>query len=263
MKLNLVTGKTGQPHISSSDIGAFNAGVVGIDKYVLRVGSMFDARIVNSSIIIEDGEALLNGRHIRLEETASIDIPQGVNGEYYIVIRYINNIEEGIESAELTITNQTEYFNKSILDGDDIVDMHLYTVLVINGTTNINGDARKTPTHNYKSILYPNVQYLSYHNSLSSRIYVVNGIAFVELYLICNDVLPREDDLILGTLHSPIIPDKNHSFIVEIYYESSNSLFGIKTACIGTDGYIRLRNSMGSTIGGHQYIKISTMYPVV
>ncbi len=65
MGLELITGHRGEQHITSDDAGAFNAGVVG-ESCVLSYGKKFNEIHTYDDITIEDGDIILQGRHIRL-----------------------------------------------------------------------------------------------------------------------------------------------------------------------------------------------------
>lgn len=142
--LHLITGYKGQAHISAADDGAFNASIFGSAKYVLPKGSKFSAQIIsNNKVRINDGDILLQGRHIRLNEGGyvDLDIDNGTNGKYrndLIVCRYEKNSGTGVEEANLVVIKGTEAdvnppdpaFNDGDLltDHDLVVDFPLYRV---------------------------------------------------------------------------------------------------------------------------------------
>ena len=51
MPLHLITGHKGEAHISSADMGAFNAGMFGQGDYVLDIGRKFEAEAVSNNTI--------------------------------------------------------------------------------------------------------------------------------------------------------------------------------------------------------------------
>lgn len=121
--INLVTGYAGKPHISSVDHGALNAVIFGADSYVLDYGAKFAATILQSDetqarIKIEDGEMMVQGRHIRIAtgtyETVGISKPeQGYYRTDLIVVRYTKDTN-GVESCNL----QTVRGNTSDIEGE-------------------------------------------------------------------------------------------------------------------------------------------------
>lgn len=128
MGLELITGHRGEQHITSDDAGAFNAGVVG-ESCVLSYGKKFNEIHTYDDITIEDGDIILQGRHIRLRygETETFTVAKPRNPRAHRVdllcIRYRMN-EEGIESAELVYKKGPEietdgvFINPEISIGD-------------------------------------------------------------------------------------------------------------------------------------------------
>lgn len=107
--MHLVTGYAGQEHITAADQGAWNAAIVGNGEYVLNKGSQFAATVItNNQIRIGDGDILMQGRHIRLNEGGYVDlaIENGAQGYFrndLIVARYTKNSSTGIEEANLVV----------------------------------------------------------------------------------------------------------------------------------------------------------------
>nr|DAY92787.1 MAG TPA: hypothetical protein [Caudoviricetes sp.] len=142
MSLELVTGKRGEAHVKSEDIGAFNAGIVSAGQYVLSTGSKFNYEIVtNNSIWIYDGEAIDQGRHMRIKpnDYEIVTIENGTQSQKrndLIVLRYSKDTETGIESAEIKVIKGTSgsvptdppYITGNILTGDTTDDFPLYRV---------------------------------------------------------------------------------------------------------------------------------------
>lgn len=148
MGLHLVTGYAGEEHVTSADQGSYNAGVVAPGEYVLERGNKFAASIItNNKIRILDGDILMQGRHIRLNENTyeELDIEngnQGMKRKDLVVVRYTKNSISGIENATLEVIKGTpssnnaeipEYTSGDIL-GEHVLlnEMPLYRV-EING----------------------------------------------------------------------------------------------------------------------------------
>lgn len=108
MAIELVTGLKNAPHITSDEVGAMQQGIFGVDDYVLSVGKKMAATLVtNNSIRIDDGEAVMRGRHFRIKpgtyENVTIDNgSQGMKRKDYIVARYTKD-SQGIEKVELAV----------------------------------------------------------------------------------------------------------------------------------------------------------------
>ena len=111
--MHLVTGYAGQEHITAADQGAWNAAIVGSGEYVLRKGNQFAATVItNNQIRIADGDILMQGRHIRLNEGSYVDLSiengsQGYSRNDLIVVRYTKNSSTGVEEANLVVIKGT------------------------------------------------------------------------------------------------------------------------------------------------------------
>lgn len=142
--MHLVTGYAGQAHVTAADQASLYASLFGTDSFILNRGNKLAASIVtNNSISVADGDAIMQGRHIRLNEgeTVNLTIENGETGMYrndLIVLRYTKNVSTGIEEANLVVIKGTavasnptdpEYTTGSIIT-DHVVqaDMPLYRV---------------------------------------------------------------------------------------------------------------------------------------
>lgn len=161
MAIDLLTGYKGEPHITSSNVGMFNAGVFGTGDYVLPrtwVGGNFDQTQFNITMqdsehaVIGPGAAIMNGRQVVIsaDETVTIDPgEQGKNRNDLICIRYSRGTDN-VETASLVCVKGTPttgtpadpatYQNSSILNGAVTHDFPLYRIPVrgINVNTPVN-----------------------------------------------------------------------------------------------------------------------------
>ncbi len=144
MALHLITGYAGQEHVTSADQGAYNMGTYGEGEFVLDRGNKLAATVAsNNSITIADGEALMQGRFIKLPvgTTESVTIDNGTSGmkrKDLIVLRYSKNAGTGVESVEFAVKKGTpdastpadpSVTTGNITDGTDLVnEMKLYRV---------------------------------------------------------------------------------------------------------------------------------------
>lgn len=112
MAIEFVTAYKGEPHITSDDAGGLHQGIFGVDDYVLSAGKKLAATLVtNNSIKIEDGEAVMQGRHFRVKpgtyETVTIDNgTQNMKRKDLIIARYTKD-SEGVEAIELDVLKGT------------------------------------------------------------------------------------------------------------------------------------------------------------
>ena len=148
MSVELVTGyygvdEGGKPkrHVSSAEDGARQAGMVGLGCYALSTGSKLSATMEDANtLVVADGDVVMNGRHVSMPDPTSFTIPTGVQGQKVsniAVLRYqvgANSVESvtpvvltGEPSADAPA--DPAYNNGSILDGDSPVDMPLYRVV--------------------------------------------------------------------------------------------------------------------------------------
>lgn len=141
MGVQLETGDTGRAVTADSD-GALYSGIFGLENYVVYTGNKFKAEIQsNNKIKINDGSAIMNGRHIRIpsgdSELVTINNgSQGKNRIDIIVFRYKKELT-GMESANLVVIQGEEtsdvaktpnYIKGNILTGAVQADFPLYSV---------------------------------------------------------------------------------------------------------------------------------------
>lgn len=111
MTVELITGHAGSAHISAADDGWLNVGVVGAGKYVLDTGTQFACNVQSANLVtIGIGDALFEGRHVRVSATENVALDngaQGVNRNDLICIKYEYNSGTAVESASLTVIKGT------------------------------------------------------------------------------------------------------------------------------------------------------------
>lgn len=111
--LHLVTGYSGQPHVSAADQGSLFEAFIRSGEFVLEAGAKFAASIVtNNQIRVNDGEMLMQGRHVKLNPGAYVDLTiengsQGYRRSDLVVIRYTRNPDSGIEECNLVVLKGT------------------------------------------------------------------------------------------------------------------------------------------------------------
>lgn len=143
MSLTLETGNTGYDVTAESD-GALYASILGLGSYVTNRGNQFEAEIQsNNAIKIDDGDAILNGRHfiIHADDTEIVTINSGTTGYNridLIVIEYSKR-PDGVESGCLKVIQGTDttgtptvpdYTDGNILTGATLKQYPLYKVTI-------------------------------------------------------------------------------------------------------------------------------------
>ena len=142
MALHLVTGYAGTEHITSADQGAYNMATFAEGEFVFDRGNKFAATVVSNNVVsIADGEAMMQGRFIKMIAGTSEDVTiengtQGMNRNDLICIRYEKNASTGVETASFVVKKGTEtsstptdpeYTTGDITDGQDLVnEMPMY-----------------------------------------------------------------------------------------------------------------------------------------
>lgn len=146
MSLEIITGKTGEPHIDSEDIGAYNAYTIGKDSYLLNG---LDMSITNvNTLHVGTGEVLFQGRHVRIkgngEDVAIANGTTGYKRNDILCLKYQKFPQNSdIESISLELVKGTPTTGTpadpaittgSILNGDTVVYLKLARI-VVNGLT--------------------------------------------------------------------------------------------------------------------------------
>lgn len=142
--MHLVTGYAGQAHVKAADQASLHAALFGSESFVLDRGNKLSASVItNNSIRIADGDIIMQGRHVRLEEGSTVElaIENGAQGYYrndLIVARYTKNADTGIEEVNLVVIKGTavasnpadpEYIHGDIINDHVIqADFPLYRV---------------------------------------------------------------------------------------------------------------------------------------
>ncbi len=144
MASELITGFAGAPHVGSDDMGAFQAGILGVGSYVLQTGQQLKATVASANkVTIGTGDLVMNGRHVRMATATDLTIQNGAQGQKrndLIVCRY-QKASDGKETATLVVVKGTattgtpadpSYNKTSILDGATTSDMPLYRIPITN-----------------------------------------------------------------------------------------------------------------------------------
>lgn len=107
--IHLITGYAGSPHITAPDSASLNTGIFGSSDVVLNVGQCFKTTVTdNNHIKVHDGDAVVQGRHIRIPENSYENVTltngtQGYKRHDLIVIRYSRDSSTNEESASLVV----------------------------------------------------------------------------------------------------------------------------------------------------------------
>lgn len=148
MAIELVTGHTGTAHVSSADAGALHAGIVGTGRYVLATANRMAATMESANTItIATGDALFDGRHVRITSAESATIDSGAQGmRRNDVVGILYQTDGDVESATIAVYKGTPTSGTptdptlptgNILEGATTAFMPLYRVSLngINAST--------------------------------------------------------------------------------------------------------------------------------
>lgn len=148
MALEIVTGYTGKPHITSQQDAVLNAASLATGgKYVLSVGKQLSYELKSNTLIrINGGYAINQGRLMGMNtnDYEELDISVGLAGSKrcdLIVIHYSKDSSTGIEKAELKVIEGTagadyvdpEYIDNSLFDENYLEDDLVLYRVKING----------------------------------------------------------------------------------------------------------------------------------
>lgn len=161
MTVELITGHAGSAHISAADDGWLNVGIVGSGNYVLDTGTQFACNVQSANLVtIGIGDALFEGRHVRVSATENVALDngaQGVNRNDIICIKYEYDSSTSVESASLEVIKGTAVSGTptdptipsgSILEGATAAYMALWRIP-------ISGITVGTPVKMYGEVLSP------------------------------------------------------------------------------------------------------------
>ena len=136
----LVTGHAGKAHATAEQAAGLNAGILGLDDYVLNVHDKFKITVVSANkVTIGTGELVMQGRHVSQgtpEDLIITNGSQGMKRNDLIVCRY-TKVAGLVESAQLLVVKGTPTTGTpkdpalnttSPLDGGTTYDMALYRV---------------------------------------------------------------------------------------------------------------------------------------
>lgn len=136
----LVTGHANKAHATAEQAAGLNAGILGLDDYVLNVHDKFKITVVSANkVTIGTGELVMQGRHVSQGTPEDLIVTNGSQGQKrndLIVCRYAKG-SQSVESAKLVVVRGTPTTGTptdpalnttSPLDGGTTYDMALYRI---------------------------------------------------------------------------------------------------------------------------------------
>lgn len=110
MAIELVTGQGSDAHISSSDVGALIAALVGTGVYAFPTAAPGLTLTGSNTVSISAGHLVACGRHVRFSGTETVTFDSGVSGYNrldLICLAYSIDKSTGIETIDLTVLKGT------------------------------------------------------------------------------------------------------------------------------------------------------------
>ena len=110
MPIELVTGQGSDAHISSSDVGALIAALVGTGVYAFPTAAPGLTLTGSNTVSISAGHLVACGRHVRFSGTETVTFDSGVSGYNrldLICLAYSIDKSTGIETIGLTVLKGT------------------------------------------------------------------------------------------------------------------------------------------------------------
>lgn len=289
MGIKIVTGMTGEPHITSDDDRALNLGIFGKDSYVLPVGDVLKLEMVDvNTARISCGDIVMKGCHARIPagDYEEVSIDNGTNGYNridLIVAQYERNA--GVESVTLQVIKgtpstgtavQPEYPSGSIYWGTTKDCFPLYSVTLaginISGTTKLftTIDARLSNIYNKSDIDAMKKAIDSHFNTLETAIstgymtknntkkYIKKNV--IDVY---NTNFSKNYKSVLSLTKKnldAIITDQDTQTINEMkaLMESSTTVADVKTAVVNI---LNILGNISGSIDTSKYDTYSTNFP--
>ena len=142
MSTNIITGYTGERHITPAMDAAVFRAVFGNDSYILSEGDMLQGSMPdNNRFVVAGGIVSMQGHQIQVkQETLAVDTCASANRRIdLVVVRYTHDAASQVDAAELLLLKGSEvsssndptepaYNTGTIDEGATVVDMPLYRI---------------------------------------------------------------------------------------------------------------------------------------
>lgn len=141
--MEIVSGRTGKPHVTSQQFRQFIEGTVGQDSYILRSGEKLEPQLAsNNSLKIRSGMMCHHGNisSVKIGTYDEVELTNGTQGMKRIdlvVNRYTRNEEDNTEKNEWVVIMGTpaesnpavpEYIKGNLQNGDLVDDCPVFEV---------------------------------------------------------------------------------------------------------------------------------------
>lgn len=271
--VELVTGHANKAHATAEQAAGLNAGILGLDDYVLNVHDKFELTVVSANkVTIGTGELVMQGRHVSQGTPEDLIVTNGSQGQKrndLIVCRYAKG-SQSIESAELVVVRGTPTTGTptdptlnttSPLDGGTTYDMPLYRIP-------LDGITIGTPVPLFNvlrpiSDVWDSLTQPKHRNVLKSKTFdgmnvlAVRNLGAVTIWVAqVGSIRTTAEGVVIGTVED----DSRPAVPVRCLFGTNNGVWGI--VCVDTGGNITLTHKFNDADVIWSFIDISFSYVI-
>ena len=126
--MELVTGRSGSPHITSQHDRQLHQGIFGDGAYILNTGNMLEPEVQSSnSIHIKDGALMFQGALFSVkvgtyDEVTINNGNQGMKRKDVIAVKYTYDSSQNIEAGDWTVVQGTPVANNPVIPDMPVAD---------------------------------------------------------------------------------------------------------------------------------------------
>lgn len=126
--MELVTGRSGSPHITAQQDRQLHQGIFGDGAYILNTGNMLEPEVQSSnSIHIKDGALMFQGALFSVkvgtyDEVTINNGNQGMKRKDVIAVKYTYDSSQNIEAGEWTVVQGTPVASNPVIPDMPVAD---------------------------------------------------------------------------------------------------------------------------------------------
>lgn len=126
--MELVTGRSGSPHITAQQDRQLHQGIFGDGAYILNTGNMLEPEVQSSnSIHIKDGALMFQGALFSVkvgtyDEVTINNGNQGMKRKDVIAVKYTHDSSQNIEAGDWTVVQGTPVASNPVIPDMPVAD---------------------------------------------------------------------------------------------------------------------------------------------
>lgn len=126
--MELVTGRSGSPHITAQQDRQLHQGIFGAEAYILNTGKLLEPEVQSSnSIHIKDGALMFQGALFSVkvgtyDEVTINNGNQGMKRKDVIAVKYTYDSSQNIEAGEWTVVQGTPVASNPVIPDMPVAD---------------------------------------------------------------------------------------------------------------------------------------------